>query len=139
MHYWSVVGDSCGYLIGKRLGPRIFQKDDSLFFKGEYVERARLFFERYGMMTLMIARFTPVVRTFAPTMAGVARMNYRTFFTYNVLGGTAWSLVLIFLGYFLGKTIPNIDHYLLPIVAAIIILSLIGPAKHIIDHRIKRG
>ena len=131
----AVLGDSLGYRIGRTLGPRVFKHQESLFFKKEYVERAQAFYAKYGKGALVLARFTPVVRTFAPTMAGVAQMDYLVFLTYNVLGGVLWSVGLVLLGYFLGKVIPNIDHYLLPIIALILVVSLVAPIKHILEAR----
>jgi membrane-associated protein len=131
----AVTGDTLGYFIGKAMGPRLFKKNDSIFFKAEYVERAQAFFERYGRMTLIMARFTPIVRTLAPTIAGVGRMDYRTFFVYNAVGGILWSAVLLSLGYFLGRVVPNVDHYLLPLVAVILVVSLVGPVRHFLQHR----
>jgi membrane-associated protein len=114
-----------GYLFGKRVGPALFRRPDSRFFRQEYVERARQFFGRYGAKTIVLARFVPIVRTFAPILAGVGRMPYRTFVTFNVLGGLLWAVGVTLLGYALGEMIPDIDTFLLPIIALIIALSFI--------------
>ena len=121
----AVAGDQVGYLFGKRVGPALFRRPDSRFFRQEYVERARQFFGRYGAKTIVLARFVPIVRTFAPILAGVGRMPYRTFVTFNVIGGLLWAVGVTLLGYALGEMIPDIDTYLLPIIAVIIALSLI--------------
>lgn len=121
----AVAGDQVGYLFGKRVGPALFRRPDSRFFRQEYVERAQQFFERYGAKTIVLARFVPIVRTFAPILAGVGRMPYRTFVTFNVFGGLLWAVGVTLLGYALGEMIPDIDTYLLPIIAVIIALSLI--------------
>jgi membrane-associated protein len=121
----AVAGDQVGYLFGKRVGPALFRRPDSRFFRQEYVERAQQFFGRYGAKTIVLARFVPIVRTFAPILAGVGRMPYRTFVTFNVLGGLLWAVGVTLLGYALGEMIPDIDTYLLPIIAVIIALSLI--------------
>jgi membrane-associated protein len=121
----AVAGDQVGYLFGKRVGPALFRRPDSRFFRQEYVERARQFFGRYGAKTIVLARFVPIVRTFAPILAGVGRMPYRTFVTFNVLGGLLWAVGVTLLGYALGEMIPDIDTYLLPIIALIIALSFI--------------
>lgn len=121
----AVAGDQVGYLFGKRVGPALFRRPDSRFFRQEYVERAQHFFGRYGAKTIVLARFVPIVRTFAPILAGVGRMPYRTFVTFNVLGGLLWAVGVTLLGYALGEMIPDIDTYLLPIIAVIIALSLI--------------
>jgi membrane-associated protein len=121
----AVAGDQVGYLFGKRVGPALFRRPDSRFFRQEYVERAQQFFERYGAKTIVLARFVPIVRTFAPILAGVGRMPYRTFVTFNMFGGLLWAVGVTLLGYALGEMIPDIDTYLLPIIAVIIALSLI--------------
>jgi membrane-associated protein len=121
----AVAGDQVGYLFGKKVGPALFRRPDSRFFRQEYVGRAQRFFGRYGAKTIVLARFVPIVRTFAPILAGVGRMPYRTFVTFNVLGGLLWAVGVTLLGYALGEMIPDIDTYLLPIIALIIALSLI--------------
>ncbi|HEX6569050.1 MAG TPA: VTT domain-containing protein [Acidimicrobiales bacterium] len=99
----AVAGDQVGYLFGRRVGPAIFRRPDSRFFKQENVDKAQGFFDRYGAKTIVLARFVPVVRTFAPIVAGVSRMQYRTFVTFNVIGGALWALGVTLLGYFLGQ------------------------------------
>jgi membrane-associated protein len=99
----AVVGDQIGYIVGLRVGPAIFKRPDSRFFKQENVDKAQGFFDRYGAKTIVLARFVPIVRTFAPIVAGVSRMNYRTFVTYNILGGALWAFGVTMLGYFLGQ------------------------------------
>lgn len=124
----AVLGDQVGYTIGERAGPRLFRKPDSRVFKQEYIDRTRAFFEKHGPKTIIIARFVPVVRTFAPTLAGVGEMPRRTFLRYNVVGALLWAVGLTLLGYVLGDVIgEDIDTYLLPIVALIILISLIPP------------
>jgi membrane-associated protein len=126
----AVVGDSVGYAIGKKAGKALFTKEDSLFFKKAYIEKTQRFYEIHGGKTLILARFIPILRTFAPTLAGVGNMKYSVFLFYNVIGGALWVFSLILLGYFLGKSVPNIDAYLLPIVLGIIILSLLPGVLH---------
>jgi membrane-associated protein len=121
----AVAGDQVGYAFGKRVGPALFRRPDSRFFKQEYVDKAQHFFERHGVKTIILARFVPIVRTFAPIVAGVGTMRYRTFVTFNVIGGFLWAIGVILLGYVLGELIPDIDAYLLPIIAVIVALSLI--------------
>lgn len=121
----AVLGDNFGYAFGRRVGPKIFKQEDSLLFHKKNLERADNFYKKYGPKTLIIARFTPIIRTFAPILAGVGQMNYRKFFTYNIVGGAVWTILLPLLGYYLGKAIPNVDKYLLPIIGAIIILSFL--------------
>ena len=131
----AIIGDSVGYAFGKNIGPRIFVKDDSLFFHKDHLHRAELFYERYGAKTIVIARFMPIVRTFAPILAGVGKMRYRTFVFYNIVGGILWAVGLSGLGYYLGSVVPNIDHYLLPIIAGIIMLSVAPTFIHVMRNK----
>lgn len=121
----AVSGDSVGYAFGKKIGPRLFTREESFFFSRNHIERARLFFEKYGRKSIVLARFMPVVRTFVPILAGVGEMEYSSFITYNIVGGALWCIGLPLLGYTLGKSIPNVDAYLLPIVVGIVVLSLL--------------
>jgi membrane-associated protein len=120
----AVAGDQVGYAFGKRVGPALFRRPDSRLFKQEYVEKAQAFFDKHGPKTIVLARFVPIVRTFAPILAGVGTMTYRTFVTYNVLGGFLWTIGVTSLGFLLGELIPDIDTYLLPIIAVIILISI---------------
>jgi membrane-associated protein len=106
----AVAGDQVGYAIGQRLGPTLFQRPDSRFFKQEYVERAHGFFDEYGSRTIVIARFVPIVRTFTPVVAGAGKMEYRTFVRWNVIGGTIWALSVPLLGYYLGQVDVIANH-----------------------------
>ena len=124
----AVVGAQVGYLIGRRAGPAVFRRPESRLFKGEYVDRARAFFDDHGARTIVLARFIPVVRTFANVLAGAARMEPRTFTRFNLAGGFVWSIGITLAGYFLGRTVPNIDRYLLPVVAVIVVLSVVPVA-----------
>ena len=134
----AVVGVSVGYAFGKKVGPAIFNKEDSLFFKKEYLERARIFYDRHGGKTLILARFMPFVRTFAPILAGVGKMRYGAFLFYNIIGGFLWAVGLCVLGYFLGEAVPNVDRYLLPIIAAIVLLSVAPGFIHLMRDSEKR-
>jgi membrane-associated protein len=128
----AITGDSVGYTFGNKVGPALFNKDDSRFFKKANLKRAHEFYERYGTRTIVLARFVPFARTFAPILAGMSDMTYKTFITYNVIGGIAWVFFITLLGYILGQRIPNIDHYILYIIGAITLLSAI-PA--VIEYR----
>jgi membrane-associated protein len=121
----AVAGDQVGYAFGAKVGPALFRRPDSKIFKQENVEKAREYFEKYGSKTIVLARFIPIVRTFAPIVAGVGAMQYRTFVTFNVLGGLLWAVGVTTLGYVLGESIPNIDKYLLPVIALIVLLSVL--------------
>ena len=127
----AVLGDSFGYAFGRRVGPRIFTRDDSLFFRKAYLTRTQEFYDRHGGKTLILARFMPVVRTFAPIFAGVGAMRYAEFLFYNIIGALLWAVGLTVLGYVLGSVIPGIDRYLIPLVLGIIILSALPPFLHI--------
>ncbi len=121
----AIVGDSVGYMIGRFLGPKIFNKEDSFFFHKKHVERTRHFFERYGGKTIILARFVPIVRTFAPTVAGVGQMSYGKFLSFNVIGGVVWVLSMTSIGYFLGKTVPNIEKHFHWVVIVVIFVSFL--------------
>jgi membrane-associated protein len=121
----AVAGAQTGYYIGRRVGPTLFRRPDSRLFKAEYVERAEAYFEEHGSRTIVLARFVPIIRTFSTVVAGVSKMNARTFLAYNLIGGFIWTAGVTTAGYFLGKTVPSIDKYLLPIIAVIVIVSTI--------------
>ena len=131
----AVAGDQVGYLFGRRVGSRLFRRPDSRFFRQEYVERAAAYFDRYGSRTIVLARFIPIVRTFAPVLAGVGRMHYRTFVTYNVVGGLLWGVGVTALGYELGRQFPQIERYLLPVVILIVLVSVLPPALELLRSR----
>lgn len=121
----AVLGDNVGYWFGKKLGIKLFSKEDSFFFKKKYLSDAQHFYEKHGKKTIILARFIPIVRTFAPIVAGIGNMKYKTFFMYNVIGGFVWSVGLTVLGYILGATVPGIDKYLLPIIIFIVFISFL--------------
>ncbi|MBX4209342.1 VTT domain-containing protein [Candidatus Parcubacteria bacterium] len=121
----AIIGDNVGYAFGKRMGPALFSREDSFFFHKKHIKRASDFYEKYGAKTIVLARFVPIVRTFAPIVAGVGSMRYRTFFFFNIFGGLLWTLLLTSLGYFLGKAFPGIEDYLHVVIIAIIVVSLI--------------
>jgi membrane-associated protein len=131
----AIAGAQTGYLIGRKAGPALFRRPDSRLFKHEHVEKAQRYFDRYGPKTIVVARFIPIVRTFANPMAGVAGMDVRQFTTFNVIGGTAWTIGVTMLGFVLGKTIPSAEDHLLVIEAVIIVLSLVPIAVEVIRHR----
>ncbi|MBI2024123.1 VTT domain-containing protein [Candidatus Giovannonibacteria bacterium] len=131
----AILGDSFGYFFGKKIGPALFNKERSFFFHKENLERARMFYERYGAKTIFLARFLPVVRTFAPILAGVGEMRYRTFMIYNFIGALVWGIGITIFGYYLGSIFPQAEKYLLYIVAAIIALSALPSLIHVIRNR----
>jgi membrane-associated protein len=123
----AVLGDSVNYGIGHYIGPRVYHKQDSRWFKQEHLRRTQAFYDKYGGVTIIIGRFVPIVRTFAPFLAGVAGMSYRRFFAYNVVGGIAWVASLVYAGYVFGN-IPWVKDNLTFIVIAIVVVSLIPVA-----------
>ena len=121
----AIVGDTVGYHIGKATGPRIFTKEDSFFFNKKHLYRAHDFYEKHGGKTIIIARFMPIVRTFAPLVAGVAEMRYRDFIVYNVVGAVLWIWSMLFTGYFLGRYVPGIDKHIEKVIILVIFLSIL--------------
>lgn len=133
----AIVGDSVGYAFGKKVGPALFSREDSFFFHKKHAERAKLFTEKYGVKSIVLARFVPIVRTFAPIVAGVGNMPYKTFIRWNIIGGILWVNGMTLLGYFLGTLIPEIDTYIHIIIVVIILISLLPIAYEIIRERKK--
>jgi membrane-associated protein len=131
----AVVGDSVGYWFGKKTGPALFNREDSRFFKKAYLTRTQSFYVKHGKKTIILARFMPIIRTFAPIMAGIGLMDYRTFITYNIVGGFVWTVGITLAGFFLGKLIPDVDKYLLPIILLIIFISFLPGIFHFIQER----
>jgi len=129
----AVLGDNVGYATGHRFGRKLFQREDSWLFHKKHLVTTQNFYDKHGRKALILARYMPVVRTFAPIVAGIGSMQYRTFMTYNLIGGALWSIGITLLGYFLGQAIPaeQIDKYLLPIIAAIIVISLVPSLLHV--------
>jgi membrane-associated protein len=121
----AILGDALNYWVGRVSGPRIFNREESFFFKRKYVDQAHAFYENYGAKTILLARWVPIVRTFAPLVAGVARMDYRVFSIYNIIGGTAWIWSMLFTGYFLGRYVPGIDKYIEVVIIVVIFLSIL--------------
>ena len=134
----AVVGDSVGYAIGKRIGPALFTREKSLLFNPKHIERTRLFYERHGAKTIVIARFVPIVRTFAPVVAGVGMMQYRRFITYNVAGGVGWVVSMTWAGYLLGHAIPDINRHIHIVVIVVIVLSFVPIAVEVLRERRRR-
>ncbi len=128
----AIVGVSAGYAFGFRWGRKLFQRPDSRFFKKENLLKAEEFYHRHGGKTIILARFIPIVRTFAPIVAGVGRMSYPKFLAYNIVGGVIWVVGLVGGGFWLGEKIKNVDRYLLPIIAVIIFLSVLPGLIHML-------
>ena len=120
----AIVGDTVGYHVGKATGPRIFTREDSLFFHKDHLLKAQAFYEKHGGKTIVLARFVPIVRTFAPFVAGVGKMNYSTFLFYNVVGGIAWVLICTLAGYFFGN-MPVVKENFELVVVGIVVVSVL--------------
>ena len=133
----AVIGDTVNYWVGHYLGPKVFSKEKSRIFKKEYLDRTHAFFERYGGKTIIIARFVPIVRSFAPLVAGIGRMSYGKFIAYNVVGGIGWVLLLTGAGYFFGN-IPVVRSNFSLVIMAIIIISTIPAVTEALRHRKKK-
>ena len=131
----AVAGDQVGYFIGRKAGQTLYSRPDSRFFKRKHLERAHAFYEKYGAKTIVIARFVPIVRTFAPAVAGAAEMNYRRFVTFNICGGILWIFSTTLLGYSLGAVIPDIQRYIHWVIAVVIVLSILPAAVEILRAR----
>ena len=134
---FAVLGDNVGYATGKRFGPKLFSKEDSWFFSKKNIIKAQTFYDKHGIRTIILARFLPVIRTFAPIIAGIGKMEYATFFKFNLIGGFVWTFGLSMLGFILGKSIPNVDKYLPLITLAIVIISVIPSFLHLLAERKK--
>jgi membrane-associated protein len=123
----AILGDNTNYWVGRLTGPRIFKRDDSLFFKRKYVDEAHAFYEKWGPLTVVLCRFMPIIRTFAPLVAGVAQMDYRVFLTYSVLGGLSWIWSMVMTGYLLGTYVPGVAQHVEKVIIIVVLVS-ISPA-----------
>ncbi|MBA2750982.1 MAG: VTT domain-containing protein [Actinobacteria bacterium] len=130
----AITGDQVGYAFGRKVGPALFRRPNSRFFKQEHVEKTRLFFADHGPKAIVLARFVPFIRTFTPIVAGVGRMHYPTFMVYNVFGGILWGAGLTTLGYVLGDAF-NVDKYLLPIIGGVVLVSLLPVLREAVRAR----
>lgn len=126
----AILGNNAGYYTGQRFGANLFNKQGSFWFSPKRIQEAHHFFEKEGPQSLVLARFIPAIRTFVPIAAGTAKMPYRRFLIFNALGGLLWGVSLPILGYTLGKTVPSIDKYLLPVIFAVIVISALPVAFH---------
>jgi membrane-associated protein len=133
----AVIGDTVNYWIGYIIGPKAFHKERARFFKKEYLDRTHQFYEKYGAETIIIARFVPVIRSFAPFVAGIGKMSYWKFISYNVIGGVGWVAVFIFGGYFFGSIAFVKKHFTI-IIFAIILISMVPGIVEFIRHRRKK-
>ena len=123
----AIIGDNTNYWVGRLTGPKIFRRDDSMFFKKKYVDEAHAFYERWGPITVVLCRFMPIIRTFAPLVAGVAAMRYRTFLTFSIIGGLAWIWSMLLTGYLLGRYVPGVAQHVEKVIILVVLIS-ISPA-----------
>jgi len=136
----AIVGDNVGYSIGRRTGPRIFKKKDGIIFRQEYIESAEKFYNKHGGKTIILARFTPIVRTFAPVVAGASKMPRQRFLAFNVIGGILWGAGMPLLGYFVGNRIPGLDKYIELVLVAVVFLSFLLAFAHLLkDAKTRRA
>ena len=134
----SMLGDNTGYFIGHKAGPKLFKKEQSLFFRKDYLIKTHTFYEKYGGVTIILAKFMPIIRTFVATVAGVANMSYWKFFRFNMIGAITWIPSMILLGYFLGRNIPNIDKHIEKVIVIIVLLSLSPAIYKLIKHKLAK-
>lgn len=135
----AVLGDNTGYWLGRRFGPTVFSRKDSLLFDSSYLGKAQHFYATYGSKTLVLARFIPVIRTIAPTMAGVGRMRYAKFLLFSIVAATVWGIGLPLAGYYIGSIIPGVDKYIIPIVLLIILVSVAPGIWHVVRDAHRRS
>lgn len=134
----AVIGDSFGYHLGKKYGHKVFNKTDSFFLDRKYIKKTEWYYEKYGGETIIMARFIPIIRTIAPVMAGVGKVPYNKFFSYNVIGGLIWTVLLPLMGYYFGKMIPDADKIILPVVFVIIVISFLPPIVSLLKEKENR-
>ncbi len=134
----SILGDNTGYLIGYKAGPKLFKKEQSLFFRKDYLIKTHEFYEKYGGIALILAKFTPIVRAFVATVAGIGQMSYWKFFRFNMIGAITWISSMTLLGYFLGRNIPDIDKHIEKVIAVIIFISFLPIIIKYIRHKLSK-
>ncbi|MEZ4180432.1 MAG: VTT domain-containing protein [Candidatus Doudnabacteria bacterium] len=130
----AIIGNQTGFRIGKKFGPRVFSKEESLLFSQKNIQRTEDFFAKHGSLTIILARFVPIMRTFVPVMAGVGNMSEKKFLVQNIAGATLWIFTVTLLGYFLGLKVENIEAYILPIAIVIIFISILPYLKQFISN-----
>lgn len=135
----AIVGDNVGYSIGRRTGNRMMKKKDGILFRKEHIERAEKFYEAHGGKTIVLARFVPVVRTFAPMVAGMGKMPRKRFMAFNIFGGILWGGGITLLGYWLGNRFPWVEEYISPIILGIIVISILGSLAHLFKEKETRA
>ncbi|HSX29343.1 MAG TPA: VTT domain-containing protein [Candidatus Saccharimonadales bacterium] len=127
----AIMGDNTGYQLGRVAGPRLFRKKDGIIFRQDHIEKAEQFYEKHGSKTMLFAHFIPVVRSFAPVVAGVGKMPYAKFFIFDAVGIIVWAALVTLLGYWVGSKIPNLDHYIMPVLLGVVVLTFAPTLWHI--------
>lgn len=135
----AIVGDNVGYSIGHRTGKKLFKKQDSILFQHEHIERAEKFYEAHGGKTIILARFVPIVRTFAPVVAGIGTMPRRRFMVFNAIGGILWAGGVTLAGYWFGSKVPWVEDYITPVILGVVALSVFGSFAHILRDKKTHG
>ena len=135
----AILGDQLNYFVGRKAGQALYSRPDSLFFKKNHLERAHDYYQKYGVKTIIIARFIPIVRTFCPAVAGAARMTYRTYLTFDIVGGMLWVFATVLGGFFLGHSVPNVKDNLHIVIAIVIFLSILPAIVEVLRHRRARA
>lgn len=128
----AIIGDNIGYEMGKRIGPRLFRKKDGLLFRKDYIDKAEVFYEKYGSKTMLVAHYVPIVRSFAPVTAGASKMNRKQFIIYDAIGDISWAVSITLFGYFVGSRIPGIEKYIEPLLLGIILIFLLPTIYHVL-------
>jgi membrane-associated protein len=131
----AILGDQLNYWVGRNAGRALFSRPDSLLFKKKHLERAHAFYEKHGVKTIIISRFVPIVRTFCPAVAGAAGMTYRTYLTFDIIGGVLWVFSMVLGGFFLGRNVPNVNEHLHVVIAGVVFLSLLPAIIEALRHR----
>ena len=134
----AIAGDQLGYLIGHRAGEALYRRDDSFLFRKKHLQRAHDFYEKYGGKTVILARYVPIVRTFAPAVAGAASMRYRRYLSYSVIGGPLWVWSMVLTGYFLGTAIPDVNQHIHLVIIVVVFLSFLPALFEVLRHRRRR-
>lgn len=127
----AIAGDNVGYHIGHKLGRRLFRKPDSIIFRKEYIDKTEAFYEKYGSKTMLVAHFIPIIRAFIPVTAGAAKMPYGQFAIFDAIGDIAWTVIMTLLGYFVASHIPNIEHYIDPVLIIVVVACLAPTLWHL--------
>jgi membrane-associated protein len=134
----AILGNIAGYWIGHKSGPYLFKKEQSLFFRKDYLIKTKIFYEKHGASTLIITRFMPILRTFAPIVAGIGGMEYKKFMMYNAIGAIAWVLSLTLVGFYLGRLIPGIEKHIDIVIIIVVVLSMLPGIIKFIKHRLQK-